>query len=264
VVGFRFPIGDDFLATDDAPDAQTLRIRRTAAKASVVRGVTFLETFFSHAPDAKTGLQKWLGAHELCVMKSFLPSKAADVSTPWPARCTVSFKYFYGGVFMRMLKRIFPVLALFAVLVATSGCASMKRSMARSRFIEEKTKGYVYKKSVDDIFPVAWELLFERGYEAQDTFGKNNFVMQTRPKFDDSNNRSSYFVKGMRIDEKKSKLEFSKKSASYNSQTGGYYDSSPSRDLALEFELIKRLDPEQAALIESEATAAAEQEVPTT
>ena len=140
-------------------------------------------------------------------------------------------------------------MALAALCLLAFGCAAMRAASARNAYIKEQTEKFVYDKPLEQVWPEARVMLFEAGYQVKDT-GEGATTLETEWKYD-SGSKYRYLVMG--LDQGgKCQVRFTK---AY--QSGGKHKSTgSSRDWSMEFRLIKRVEPKQAAKIRADAESA--------
>lgn len=157
---------------------------------------------------------------------------------------------------------------LLAVLaVAATGCEALRVSEAKTRFIEDETRHHVYNQPISQVWTGVRQLLFERGFEARDSDVAGSFAIETAPIFSYGGNpvgfeqvvngrtvttKCDYLLLGTKITEASCKVEFTKRETGPTGTTSG-------RDLDLEWTLLQRIDPEEAARIETGAREAGRQ-----
>jgi hypothetical protein len=129
----------------------------------------------------------------------------------------------------------------------------MRASGARHAHIEKETETYTYDKPLSAVWPQARQLLFTEGYEVKDTDASN---AETSWKSTDGY-RSRYLLSGIVIDDTHCQVQFMK-AEEQKKEKGGYYDADIERDLGMEWKLIKKVAPDKAKKIESEADSAGE------
>ena len=137
-----------------------------------------------------------------------------------------------------------------AVMVAASslGCATLRAGMARQKYIHEQTQAHVYQMPIADVWPNVRKLLFERGYQVKGSDTGNAFSVETESKPGDAGSAVRYLVQGTKLDERSCRVEFTKMTSTPNG-------SKSDRDLDLEWQLLKRVDPAGAQQIETAAQA---------
>ena len=153
-------------------------------------------------------------------------------------------------------KQLTPVGLLIGCIVAVSGCAFLKGSMAKTKHIREQTEIHTYKKPLDQVWGQARQLLFGLGYEVKDSGPQD---AETEWKVE-GNERTRYLLSGIVVSEQSCKVQFTKASQS-KAPKSKEFDSGTTteRDLKLEYELIKKIEPEEHARIEKEAKAKADE-----
>lgn len=150
------------------------------------------------------------------------------------------------------------VLSLAFVVVVLSqvfGCGAIRAASARQNYINGRAQDYVYNRPLDQVWGVARTMLFEQGYAVRDTGEAGSFAAETEWK-QQGNERSRYLMTGMSVDEGRSRVQFTL--AEETLRNGGWESAGANRDNHIEFELIKRVEPDAAAQIESEADVEAE------
>lgn len=142
------------------------------------------------------------------------------------------------------------VAVLVAVVLQVMGCGALRAASARQDYINSRTQDYVYNRSIDQVWSVARQMLFEQGYAVRDTGEGGSFSAETEWK-QEGKERSRYLLTGMRVDDGHSRVQFTR---AEETQRGGNWENDGSnRDFNVEFELIKRVEPDAAQQIESEA-----------
>jgi hypothetical protein len=136
---------------------------------------------------------------------------------------------------------------LIALLV---GCAAMRGATARRKHIEDATRGYVYNRPVDQVWGQARQLLFERGYTVRDSGEGGTHQAETEWKHD-GNRRVRYLLSGMPVGDDKAQVQFTR--SEEQRDKGEWSSLDTERDLDIEYELLKRVEPEQASVIEADA-----------
>jgi uncharacterized protein YceK len=148
----------------------------------------------------------------------------------------------------------FLLLTLVALL---SGCAAIRGATARRKHIEDATRGHVYNRPVDQVWTQARQLLFERGFTVRDTGEASSHQAETEWR-QDGNHRVRYLLSGLPASEDKAQVQFTRAEEQHD-KGGGWSPLDTERDMDMEFELIKRVEPDQASVIETEADKAKEQ-----
>jgi uncharacterized lipoprotein len=137
-------------------------------------------------------------------------------------------------------------LSAFAVTLAAS-CASMRASAARSAHIDKMTKQHVYDQPCEQVWPTARQLLFSQGFSVKDTGEGTNRTLETEWAYQGKNS-ARYLVQGIEPSEEQCKVNFSK-----NERSSANNQTSSSRDLDIEWNLLKKADPDSAQKIMQEA-----------
>jgi hypothetical protein len=153
------------------------------------------------------------------------------------------------------MRRSTFLFGLMSLAMLGGGCAAMRGMSAKHAYREQQTQNHVYKQPLKTIWPQARQLLFEQGFEVKDTDGSN---AETEWKVDPTNSkqRNRYLLSGVEVSDAECKVQFTKAT---EFQEGGNWGSQQSeRDLGLEFDLIKKADPDAYAQIEAEGDKRAE------
>lgn len=149
--------------------------------------------------------------------------------------------------------RVIRVGLLLLTLVALlTGCAAIRGATARRKHIEDATRGHVYNRPVDQVWTQARQLLFERGFTVRDTGEGGTHQAETEWKQDGNSHRVRYLLSGMSAADDKAQLQFTRAEEQHD-KGGGWSPLDTERDLDMEFELIKRVEPDQASGIETDA-----------
>lgn len=135
-------------------------------------------------------------------------------------------------------------LSLFAVTFA-SGCAAMRESAARQAHINQETKQHVYDMSCEQVWPTARQLLFSNGYSVKDTGEGTTMTLETEWAYQGKSS-VRYLVQGIEPADSQCKVNFTKNVRSQS-------NTSTSRDLDIEWQLLKKVDQETAQKILQEA-----------
>jgi len=151
---------------------------------------------------------------------------------------------------MRVMgRRSAVVTAAIGFTLLISGCAAMRGMSAKHAYIEQETEKHVYQKPLKEVWPQARQLLFSAGYQVKDTDASN---AETEWKID-GNRRERYLVSGIEVGATQCKVQFMK--SSEQQMSGKWTSDGAERDLKLEWELIKHVEPEDYSKIETEAEA---------
>ncbi len=141
------------------------------------------------------------------------------------------------------MRRLMIFLSFALLMLSISGCASMRANSARQAYIHSATKSYVYKASLESIFPEARKILFEYGYQVRDS---NDNSLETEWARDQTTERR-YLVTATKVKTGYS-LQFTLSEMRERSTS-----ATTSRDLDVEWVLIQRLDPAFAREVQAEA-----------
>ena len=150
-----------------------------------------------------------------------------------------------------MHKRVTLLIAGMGLLATTVGCAAMRAASAKHRHIRSQAEQFVYQKSITEVWPQARQMLFEKGLQVRDTGEAGTLTLETDWLSDNAGGSSRYLVQGIKVDEATCKVQFTK--ATKRSAPNGQTSTSSDRDVDAEWDLIKRVAPEKAVEIESEA-----------
>lgn len=140
-------------------------------------------------------------------------------------------------------------LALVSLL---AGCAAIRGATARRRHIEDATRGHVYNRPLDQVWGQARQLLFERGYTVRDSGEGGSHQAETEWKQEGRDRRARYLLSGMPTGDDKAQVQFTRAEEQLE-KGGGWSSLGTERDLDMEYELIRRVEPEQASVIEADA-----------
>jgi len=143
---------------------------------------------------------------------------------------------------------------LLSVTSAVSGCAAMRGMSARHAYMEAATEKHVYERPLNEVWPQARALLFEKGFEVKDTDATN---AETEWKVDSSGKeRVRYLLSGIAVGDDKCQVQFMKAEQSRIDKT--WTDPDTERDLELEQRLIEKVEPSVYKQMTAEADAEAE------
>lgn len=168
------------------------------------------------------------------------------------------------------MKRLLVGVVVVAVSLVAS-CAGQ----TRETYLQEKAGEFVFEKPLKEVWPHVKALLKEQGYSWQDN--PRQAFIRTEFKEDTGSSAMStsftrYAVEGFAIDQNRSRIRIMRNSMTSSNSgemsdpraaTAGYANAnaagraggnaSGSRDLKMEWQLIQRAAPEQAAKLEAEA-----------
>lgn len=148
----------------------------------------------------------------------------------------------------------FLSLTLVSLLMS---CAAIRGATARRKHIEDATRGYVYNRPIDQVWGKARQLLFERGYSVRDSGEGGSHQAETEWKLEGNDRRVRYLLSAMPAGDDKAQVQFTR-SEEQREKRGGWSPLDTDRDLDMEYELIKRVEPDQASAIEADANQAKE------
>src|SRR5262249_21553987 len=144
-------------------------------------------------------------------------------------------------------KRSWSAIAVFIAAGTLAGCAAMRAAQVRQDYIRSQTQDFVYQRPIAEVWAAARQLLFERGYELENTGEAGTYTAETRWKYEGTT-RTRYLVQAIKLDDKSCRLNLTYASGSINTP-----DVSSARDLDTEWLLLQQLEPDRAAQIASEA-----------
>jgi hypothetical protein len=144
-----------------------------------------------------------------------------------------------------------PLAVLIVVLALAPGCAGLQHMMLTRRYINQQTQTYVYPRALPEVWAYARQLLFEYGYSVHDTGEALTFTLETEWRNDEGDGASRYLVQGQAVGERGCRVQLTR------------FERSPrgdrwQRDVAMEWMLLRRVDPEGAARIAADADRYAE------
>ena len=139
----------------------------------------------------------------------------------------------------------FEWIGMFLTLGLMMGCATLRGMGAKHEHIEAQTKNYVYNQSAAAVWPAARQILFEKGFEVKNTGEAGMLTAESEWKVE-GKKKTRYLVQATPVSEAQCKIVFTKMESSKDGN-----DSE--RDLALEWELIQKVEPDRAAQIKTEA-----------
>lgn len=142
-----------------------------------------------------------------------------------------------------MSRKLRSLVVLIALTTLLPACAGFQRMMERNRYISLKTQEHVYQRSLPEVWPYARQLLFEQGYAVRNTGEAATFTFETEWRVEPNQELASrYLVQGFQLDGGACRVQFTR------------IESTPqgdrwNRDVALEWALLNRAEPEAAAQI---------------
>lgn len=147
-------------------------------------------------------------------------------------------------------RRVLFALVLSTTTLGALGCASIRASGAKHEYIESKTESHIYDKPLSAVWPEARQLLFAKGYSVKDT-DSSSAETEWKKTSDDFRNR--ILLTGTPMNDTACKVQFMKEEQ--QRMDGEWRSNGTERDLGLEWELIRKVSPETADKIETEADA---------
>lgn len=149
-------------------------------------------------------------------------------------------------------------MAAFALLA--SACAG-PRAPDRDAFIRTRMAALVLPRSIDDVWPLARELLSEQGYNGTDEPGLFQYESEWREEVAPSRlagKLTRYRAQGIRLPEARCRVVFTRYVRDQERGRAPTDESEGTRDFEMELSLYKKVDPDAAALLEREATSPSE------
>lgn len=146
-------------------------------------------------------------------------------------------------------------LTLAVLSVSSLGCAGMRASAARSKFIQNAVMGHTYQRPCNDIWGAARTMLFARDFQVKSADAAAGLTLETEWKFSSNGNNTSssrYLFQGAAPSAGTCQVSATQ---ALKSQQGS---TSMHRDWQMEWDLLKQVDIESAQRIEADATAAGE------
>lgn len=152
------------------------------------------------------------------------------------------------------MKKLLSV-ALAVLALSSTGCAGMRASAARAKFIENAVMGHTYQRPCNDIWGAARTMLFARDFQVKSADAAAGLTLETEWKITQNANSMSssrYLFQGSAPSP--TSCQVSATRAAKNQQGS----TSMNRDWQMEWDLLKQVDIESAQRIEVDATAAGE------
>lgn len=154
----------------------------------------------------------------------------------------------------------------FGVMVALSGCAAARASIARKQSLQGSLTNHVLAVPPEQTLQTARLVLVEQGFAPKDN---GDGVLETSYKYSSSSSGTGSSSKAWRYvvtavpmgaGTKLVAMKNSQSSSSGTGTMGGYSTNSDStRDFEMELEILRRLEPEKATQYSDEADARAEE-----
>jgi len=145
-----------------------------------------------------------------------------------------------------MTRRIPIFLFLLLLFSEVLGCASMRAASAERNARDRAVRAYLHTNPNDTLMAASRKILFEQGFEVNDS---TDTVLQTAW-IADRGGESRYLVTITEVRPGQKRVEMTQNFVSAENQR------STLRDLVMEYELIKRVAPRDAAKIDADARAA--------
>lgn len=145
-----------------------------------------------------------------------------------------------------------------------SGCAG-PRGVDREAFIREQMAGLVLPRSIDEVWPLARELLSEQGYNGVDEPGTFQYQSEWREEVAPSRfsgKLTRYRAQGIRLPESRCRVVLTRFVRSKELGLGPAEPSEGTRDFEMELLLYKKVDPDAAELLERQAGGGARSPAP--
>jgi hypothetical protein len=155
---------------------------------------------------------------------------------------------------MTLITRRHGIAAILSLSLCVAGCASLRAASARHDYIEGQTREYVYAQPLPTVWPQARQMLFTEGFEVKDTDTSN---AETEWK-ESGKERVRYLLSGIAVDDNSCRVQFTR-AEEQKTKDGKWEHLDTDRDLGMEYKLIKKVDPDRAHGIESEADQKGEQ-----
>ncbi len=152
------------------------------------------------------------------------------------------------------MKKLLSI-ALAVLALSSTGCAGMRASAARAKFIENAVMGHTYQRPCNDIWGAARTMLFARDFQVKSADAAAGLTLETEWKITQNANSMSssrYLFQGSAPSP--TSCQVSATRAAKNQQGS----TSMNRDWQMEWDLLKQVDIESAQRIEVDATAAGE------
>ncbi len=149
----------------------------------------------------------------------------------------------------------FLSLTIAVIAVSTTGCAGMRASAARAKFIQNAVMGHTYQRPCNDIWGAARTMLFARDFQVKSADAAAGLTLETEWKTTSNGNSthsSRYLFQGSAPSAGSCQVSATQASKGQQGNT------SMNRDWQMEWDLLKQVDIESAQRIETDATAAGE------
>jgi len=148
-------------------------------------------------------------------------------------------------MFMRVKFEWIGMFLMLGLIMGHTGCATFRGMGAKHEHIETQTKNYVYNQPATAVWPAARQILFEKGFEVKNTGEAGMLTAESEWKYE-GKTKTRYLAQATVVSETQCRIVFTKM---VNSKDG----NESNRDLALEWELIQKVEPDRATQIKAEA-----------
>ena len=152
------------------------------------------------------------------------------------------------------MKKLLAI-TLAVLSVSSMGCAGMRASAARSKFIQNAVMAHTYQRPCNEIWGAARTMLFARDFQVKSADAAAGLTLETEWKYQSNGNTQSssrYLFQGSAPTP--TTCQVSATQASKNQQGS----TSMNRDWRMEWDLLKQVEIESAQRIEADADAAGE------
>lgn len=152
------------------------------------------------------------------------------------------------------MKKLLAI-TLAVLSVSSMGCAGMRASAARSKFIQNAVMAHTYQRPCNEIWGAARTMLFARDFQVKSADAAAGLTLETEWKTSANGNMVSstrYLFQGTAPSPETCQVQAT---AATKNQQG---NTSMSRDWRMEWDLLKQVDISTAQRIETDAQAAGE------
>lgn len=154
------------------------------------------------------------------------------------------------------------MLLLATALVFASGCAAMRAASARQASLQSSLDNLSMQSPPDQVLSAARMILVQRGFAPKDV---GQGIIETDWKYASSNGAASssaqswkYVVTAVQMGEGTHLVVMKNMQQEQYNDSGSSSTPKSTRDLELELEIVRQLDPATAAKIQSDADRSAE------
>ena len=152
---------------------------------------------------------------------------------------------------MKKLFCIFTLIAILALSAATTmGCASMRYASAKDSYITKQVQSYTFSSDINNVMAQAKALLYSSGYAVRPSM--NPYSIETEWGIVEEHTMRQYLVTATAVGNGTTiRFDYVE-----NTHNPGYKPATQrGRDYVMEYELIKRLEPDKWSAIEQAAVA---------